>query len=269
MNNKTVLVTGAARGIGRAIALELATAGADIVGVDLRISDLNDTAREVAARGRTFKEFACDITDEAAATRLMDEVFSKNGGFDVLLNNAGVLPSGPYLEQDFYVWRRAVEVNLLGLMHLTYLALPHLQKRGQAHIVNIASIAGKFGTEGVAAYAASKHGVVGFSSALRSELEGTSVGVSWICPSQARTRMSEGVSQTWLTPIVEPIQVARAVRKAIERGSIEVFVPGWLRLTTSLLPALLPRVARWILRFFKASRGWTLAKKEIEDGKVD
>ncbi|MFQ5650853.1 MAG: SDR family NAD(P)-dependent oxidoreductase [bacterium] len=265
LTDKTVLLTGAARGIGQATAKELARTGADIIGVDLRLQEMQETAAAVEGLGRKFTPFACDITQKRAAQKMIKQAEGLNGGFDVLINNAGVLPSGPFWERDFEVWRRTIEINLLGTMHLTYMALPKFLQRNSGHIVNIASIAGKFGTEGVVAYAASKHGVVGFSSALRSELEGTNIGVSWICPSPARTRLSEGVRHTFLTPVVEPEQVALAVRKAIETNAIEVFVPGRVRLVSSIVPALSPRLARWILRVAKASRGWLLAKKELPE----
>jgi len=255
LHDKIALVTGAARGIGQATAQELARAGADLIGVDLQVDDLQETADHVTRLGRTFSGFACDISDERAVRDLINQL-TEHGGFDVLINNAGILPSGPFLERDFSVWRKAIDINLLGLMALTHAALPILLKRQQAHIVNIASIAGKFGTEGVAAYAASKHGVVGFSSALRFELEGTSVGVSWICPSIVNTRMAAGVPRHLLTPVAQPESVARAIRRAIETNAGEVFVPGRVRFWVSILPAVLPGVARFISSWSGASRGW-------------
>jgi all-trans-retinol dehydrogenase (NAD+) len=255
LNNKIALITGAARGIGQATAKELARAGADIFGVDLHVDDLQETTAHVTKLGRKFSSLACDISDERAVRDLINSL-SQRGGFDVLVNNAGVLPSGAFLEREFDVWRKAIDVNLLGLMAFTHAVLPILLKRQQAHIVNIASIAGKFGTEGVAAYAASKHGVVGFSSALRFELEGTAVGVSWICPSMVNTRMAAGVPQHLLTPRVEPEDVARAIRRAIETNAAEVFVPGRVRFWVSILPAVLPGVARFISSWSGASRGW-------------
>lgn len=186
LRGKTALITGAARGIGQKTAQELANAGLDILGVDLNADDLQKTAQIVEEAGRMFWPFACDVSDEAAVRQMVSQAEQvRENGFDILINNAGVLPSGPFVEGDFSTWRRTVEINLLGLMALTHAALPKFLARNSGHIVNIASIAGKFGTEGVVAYSASKHGVVGFSSALRSELAGTNVGVSWICPSPA------------------------------------------------------------------------------------
>ena len=265
LQGKTALITGAARGIGQNTAQELANAGVDILGVDLNADDLQKTAQIVEEAGRMFWPFACDVSDEAAVRQMVSQAEQvRENGFDILINNAGVLPSGPFVEGDFSTWRRTVEINLLGLMALTHVALPKFLARNSGHIVNIASIAGKFGTEGVVAYSASKHGVVGFSSALRSELAETNVGVSWICPSPTRTRLAENVSLTFLTPLVEPEDVARTVRKAIQKNAIEVFVPGRVRIASSILPALAPRFSRWLLRVTKASRGWTTARQGIQ-----
>ena len=157
------------------------------------------------------------------------------------------------------------DVNLNGLLALTHAALPHLLTKKQAHIVNIASIAGKFGTEGVAAYAASKHGVVGLSSALREELREHNLGVSWICPSMANTRMAAGVRRHFLTPLIEPQVVARAVRRAIEKNRSEVFVPRRVRFNVSILTSPAPDLARFISRV-TPSRGWLVARKEAGIG---
>jgi all-trans-retinol dehydrogenase (NAD+) len=263
LKNKTVVITGAARGIGQVTALELAKAGANIIGVDLQLEDLQETATAITSLGRSFQGFACDVSDEAAARHVIAEIVEKHGGFDVLINNAGVLPSGPFLERDFSVWRRTLDINLTAVMVLTHAALPHLLAREAGHIVNLASIAGKFGTEGVVAYAASKHGVVGFSSALRAELADTNVGVSWICPSYVDTRLIQGVKRTMWTPLAQPQEVARAIRRAIEHNAGEVFVPKITRLTIGIMPNLLPRFWRKMLKWTKASRGWLEARKEM------
>ncbi len=263
VKDKTVLITGAARGIGQAIVIEFAKAGADVIGVDFSLADAQQTAAAVEKQGRTFKGFACDITDETAVSMMLKEAQQFKRGFDILVNNAGVLPSGPFMDRDFAVWRKTVETNLTALMALTHLVLPYFLQRESAHIVNIASIAGKYGTEGVVAYSASKHGVVGFSSALRFELQDTRIGVNCIIPSQVETRLSEGVSNTFLTPVIKPDKVAKAVKKAVEKNLAEVYVPKSQRFLVSIVPSLSPRFARWLNRMSGASRGWLRAKKEI------
>jgi all-trans-retinol dehydrogenase (NAD+) len=263
LKDKTVLITGAARGIGRAAAIELARAGADIFGVDLQLNDLKETRDAVTALGRRFMGFSCDVSHEPAARALIAETFEKHGGFEVLINNAGVLPSGPFMERDFSVWRKTIDINLIAVIVLTHATLPHFLKRGSGHIVNLASIAGKFGTEGVVVYAATKHGVVGFSSALRAELRDTKIGVSWICPSHVDTRLAQGVKHTIFTPVVQPQHVARAIRRAIESNASEVFVPRIMRWLASILPDLLPNFWRKMLKWTKASQGWLIARKEL------
>ena len=263
VKDKTVLITGAARGIGQAMALEFAKAGANIIGIDLSIADVGQTAEAVEKQGRAFKGFSCDITDEIAVSEMLKKAQQFKSGFDILVNNAGVLPSGPFMDRDFTVWHKTVETNLIALMALTHSVLPYLLKRENAHIVNIASIAGKYGTEGVVAYSASKHGVVGFSSALRFELQDTPVGVSCIFPSQVETRLSEGVSNTFLTPVIQPHEVAIAVRKAVEKNLAEVYVPKSQRIVVSILPSLAPGFARWFAKWTNASKGWVHAQKEI------
>lgn len=261
VNDKIALITGAARGIGQAIAVELARAGAHIIGVDLRLEDLHETAQLVTKSGRHFTAFTCDVGNEKAVRQLMAGL-AQSDGFDILINNAGILPSGPFAEGDFETWRKVIDINLTGLMAITHAALPILKSRSEAHIVNIASVAGKFGTEGVAAYAASKHGVVGFSSALRFELAESNIGVSWICPSMVNTRMAAGVPSNFFTPLMQPNDVAQAVRRVIGTNAAEVYVPRRMEFLVSIMPSLLPGFSRWLSWHGKASRGWLTAGKK-------
>jgi NAD(P)-dependent dehydrogenase (short-subunit alcohol dehydrogenase family) len=262
LRDQTVLLTGAARGIGQATALALARRGAHIIGVDLRAGDMDETARQVEALDRRFFALEADVSDPEAVRRVVREA-EEAGGFSVLVNNAGVLPSGPFAETDFSVWARTIEVDLTGLMALTHAALPHLLREPQAHIVNIASIAGKFGASGLAAYCAAKHGVVGFSEALRFELRRTQVGVSCICPTMVQTRLIEGVRRSPLVPLVRPEEVAQAVMRAVECNLPEVFVPRYMRWLVGVLPAVAPPVFRWLVHRDAAADGWLEARRPL------
>jgi all-trans-retinol dehydrogenase (NAD+) len=264
LNNKTALITGAARGIGQATAIELANSGADIFGVDVHEAGLQETEKAVKKTGRRFVSFICDLSDPAAVEKLIEQAAKTSGGFDILINNAGVLPSGPFSEGDFGIWRKTIEINLLALMHITHLALPHLLQRETAHIVNLASISGKFGSEGLVAYGTSKHGVVGFSSSLRAELAAQNIGVSWICPSFVKTRLTDNVWRHFLTPMLSPEKVARAIRVAISKNQSEVILPKSLRLTTAVLPALFPNLAHKISKRTKVSQGWLEENKPLQ-----
>lgn len=263
--HQTVLLTGATRGIGQATAVALAKRGAHVIGVDLRLEDLAETAQQVEALGRRFVALEADVADRKAVQRLVAEAVAA-GGFSILVNNAGVLPSGPFAETDFAIWARTIDVDLTGLMALTHAALPHLLTHPQAHIVNIASIAGKFGASGLAAYCAAKHGVVGFSEALRFELRRTQVGVSCICPTMVATRLTEGVRRSPLVPLIRPEAVAHAVAWAIERNRPELFVPRYMRLLVEVLPAVAPPIFRWLVHRDAAADGWLEARRPLPEG---
>lgn len=264
LNNKTALITGAARGIGKATAIELAQDGTDIFGVDVYEIGLQETEKAVKKTGRRFVTFVCDLSDQTATEKLIEQAAKTDKGFDILINNAGVAPSGPFSEAEFGIWRKTIEINLLALMHITHLALPHLSRRKNAHIVNLASISGKFGSEGLVAYGASKHGVVGFSSALRAELAAQNIGVSWLCPSFVNTRLTDNVRRHFLTPMLPPETVARAIRIAISKNQSEVILPRSLRLTSAVLPALFPNFARKLSKWTRVSQGWLEEKKPLQ-----
>lgn len=265
LSDKTILITGAARGIGQQTALTFAQEGAHIMGVDLQLDDLQETADAVERLGLRFDGFACDVSDLAAGRALIDEAAQTHGGFDVLINNAGVLPSGPFLERDFDVWKRVLDVNLTGLAGLCHAALPHLIERESGHIVNISSVAGKIGSPGLAAYSASKHGVVGFSASLRTELamQGINVGVSWICPTIVDTRLSDGIEASGLITRVEIADVARAIMRAVQHNEGEVFLPRRMRWIVGVLPNVSPGVVEWLTLRDKTAHSWMTARKPL------
>lgn len=261
---KTILVTGAGMGIGSMICRELARAGAaKIIGIDLFSKDLKDTEISVNREGCAFVGYECDISREDQIDNLLRLFETEGITFEILVNNAGIAPSGPFVEKDFSVWKKAIEVNVIGTIKLTHVCLPILRTHKEAHIVNLASIAGKFGSEGTAVYSATKHAIVGFSNALRMEFYDNKVGVSWICPSMTRTRMIEGVKSSFFTPVIEPEQVAKAVCKAIQKNKGEVMLPGYLRLSIVILPTLFPKFFMWLAVRAKASRGWLTANKNL------
>ncbi|MEM6287111.1 MAG: SDR family NAD(P)-dependent oxidoreductase [Bacteroidota bacterium] len=264
----TVLLTGPALGIGQATAARAARLGADVIGIDLDAERQAETVALVEAAGRRYTALAADVTEAAA---LQDAVTEAAGlGFDVVVTSAGVAPVGRFVDADgpgatMAAWRRTIEVNLLGTMATAHAALPHLIAKGAGHVVTLASVAGHVGVTGIAAYSASKHGVVGFSEALSAELDGSGVGVSWICPTLIRTRMTEGIAATPLAPKLEPEDVARAITEAVERGRREVFVPRRMRVPASLVPALFPRLARRMLARDATSKGWLAIRRGLPE----
>jgi meso-butanediol dehydrogenase/(S,S)-butanediol dehydrogenase/diacetyl reductase len=199
---KIALVTGAARGIGRGIALALAAEGAHLALADLgvaedpalpyrlgRSADLDETAGLAAARGVQAVPLVADVTRASDVERLVSEVIRRLGSLDILVNNAGVIVAGPLEALTEPQWDRLMDVNVKGVFLCTRAALPHLRARGEGAIVNIASISGKTGRAFTAAYAATKFAVVGLTQALAQELGPANIRVNAVCPGLLRTAM--------------------------------------------------------------------------------
>lgn len=264
---QSVVITGAARGIGRALAAALADAGADVIGVDLAIDALADTAAEVQAAGRAFDGYACDVSDGSAVEALADRLRADGRAVDVLIANAGLLSSGRFADAPMAHWQRLIAVNLLGTMHCCHALLPLLAAEGGGRILAMASVAGKVGTPGMAAYAASKHGVVGFCEALRSELQltQTPVEVQWVCPAMVQTQMTTGVERSALVPLLTPEATAAAVVRTLQTDRAETFVPRWTALLFRILPGLFPDLTRRLSRRDRTTQGWIDARKRYPE----
>ncbi len=193
------LVTGAASGMGRATAHLFADEGARVAVVDLGGDRVDTVVGEItAAHGADAAiGIATDVADSGALARLVDTVVQHFGGLDLLVNNAGVaLPTSAFQDEDEFAlnWDRTLAVNLSAHAHLVRLALPHLIAGGRGRIVNIASTEAIVTTAGMAAYAASKAGVVGLTKSLAVELGRHGVTVNCICPGPILTGMTAGIS---------------------------------------------------------------------------
>ncbi|MFI2332161.1 mycofactocin-coupled SDR family oxidoreductase [Nocardia rhamnosiphila] len=198
---KRVLVTGAARGMGRSHAVRLAEEGADLVLIDICRSlpqleyplstpeDLAETARLVEKHGRRAVTAVVDIRDEVALSTAVDDAVAELGGLDGAVCNAGVLTAATWDTTTSEQWRTVVDINLIGTWNTCAAALPHLADRGGS-IVNISSAAGLKGTPLHIPYTASKHGVVGMSRALANELAAQNVRVNTVHPTGVATGMS-------------------------------------------------------------------------------
>lgn len=202
LTGKVALVTGAARGLGRAIALALADAGCDVAVSDLgeggdrvidyRLStsdDLRATAAAVEARGRRSVAVPADVTSAEQVAAAFAEVERRFGGLDVLVANAGIIAAGPVAAMDEAVWDRIFAVNVKGVFLCARAAVPLLGRRGGGRIVNVASVAGKTGRGGLSAYCASKAAVISFTQALAEEVGPMNVSVNALCPGYVRTAM--------------------------------------------------------------------------------
>src|SRR4051794_3131860 len=173
---RTALVTGASSGIGRAIALGLAEAGARVAVGARRRDPLMELAARIEEVGSGALPLGLDVTDEAACRRAVEQTVEELGGLDILVNNAGLMLLGQVEGADTEDWRRMVDTNLLGLMYMTHAALPHLLERRGA-VVQLSSSSGRVARPGSAVYSASKFAVNAFSESLRQEVTGRGVRV--------------------------------------------------------------------------------------------
>ena len=190
--DKLALITGGGRGIGRAVALAFARAGARVAVAARTAGEVARVAEEIKAEcGGEAMHAACDVAAAADVARMFAAVNERFGrGCDILVNNAGIAESAPLVKTDDELWQRHLAVNLSGTFYCTRAALPAMLARGWGRVINIASIAGKTGAPYIAAYAASKHGVLGLTRSLALEVATKGVTVNAICPGYVDTEMT-------------------------------------------------------------------------------
>jgi NAD(P)-dependent dehydrogenase (short-subunit alcohol dehydrogenase family) len=235
-----VAVTGGAHGIGRAIAQHFAAAGARVAIGDLDVTAAQALAAEI---GGGAIGVALDVTDREAFAAFLDAAEESHGPTGVVVNNAGIDWTGPFHEEPDQVSRRELEVNLLGTILGSRLALQRMLPRRQGHLVNIASGVGRVPLPGSAVYSATKHGIVGLTESLRMEYRHSGIHFTLVHPSQVKTAMIQGQPQPRLLPVVTPDDVAQAVVNAVREDKFEVWVPASQAISVKL-GNLLPRPLR-------------------------
>jgi NADP-dependent 3-hydroxy acid dehydrogenase YdfG len=231
-------ITGAARGIGRVTAETLVGQGVRVAIGDLDLDAARQTAREL---GPSTVALALDVTDRASFYGFLNAAEEELGPVDVLINNAGIMPIGPFLDEDDATARRIMDINVHGVMLGMKLVLPRMIGRGRGHVVNIASQAGKYGFPGGAAYCASKAAVINLSRAVRKELRGSGVELSVISPVAVNTELGLGLSEPRQRQFrkIEPQQVADAIVETLRVPRFDVHVPKQLGISERV-SALLP-----------------------------
>ncbi|HEY3026939.1 MAG TPA: 3-oxoacyl-ACP reductase FabG [Pyrinomonadaceae bacterium] len=196
MEGRIALITGGGRGIGRAIALAFAREGAAVTIAARKSQQIEHVASEVRVEYEVEAiPVVCDVSDGSSVQRMFDQVAEKFGrGPDLLVNNAGVAESATLDKTDDALWQRLIAVNLSGTFYCMRAALPDMVAHGWGRIINIASIAGKTGAPYIAAYSASKHGVLGLTRSVALEVAAKGITVNAICPGYVDTEMtSRGV----------------------------------------------------------------------------
>lgn len=251
LGGQVVAITGAARGIGRATAAALSAQGARVAIGDIDASLAARTAQEL---GAGTVGLPLDVTDRASFSAFLDEVEKRLGPLDVLINNAGIMPVGEFVQETEATAKRMIDINLHGVIYGSKLALQRFRPRGRGHLVNLASMAGKSGVVHGATYAATKHAVVGLSDSLRQELRGSGIDVTVVMPVGVNTELYSGLQQLRGLKTPQPEDVADAIVEALQTGRFEVYVPKAMGLTVRLTALLPRRAAEAVARLIKADQ---------------
>ena len=188
---KRAIVTGASRGIGRAVALALARAGANVAVTARTREDIERLAQEIEALGRRALAMPCDVTEPEQVTRMAAAFIDGLGGVDILVNNAGASGSHTFVDHPDELWQRMLAINLTGVYYVTRALVPRMIEQRSGRIITVASVAARAGGRYIAAYTASKHGVLGLTRALAAELVEYGITANAICPGYVDSPMTD------------------------------------------------------------------------------
>lgn len=191
LTGRVALVTGGGRGIGRAIALSLATAGADVAVSGRNADVLDETVAEIMAKDRRGKAFLCDVAEHREVDAMVAQVRSALGDPLILVNNAGIAASAKLSETTDEMWDSMLRINATGAFYCTRAVLPIMLEAKWGRVVNLASIAARVGAPYIAAYAASKHALLGLTRAVAAEVASRGITVNAICPGYVDTEMTD------------------------------------------------------------------------------
>ena len=251
LNGKVVAITGGARGIGKATAQALVRQGARVGIGDLDVELARQTAAEL---GDSVRAYELDVTSRPSFASFLDSVESDLGPLDVLINNAGIMPITPFLEESDDSAVRQLDINVHGTLFGMKEAMPRMLGRRSGHIVNLASVAGKAGFPYLATYCASKHAVVGVTEAVRGEHRESGIGFSVVMPAMVNTELTAGVKAGRGVEKAEPEDVANAIVEALQLDRFEVYVPKTVGRISKVMNMLPRKAAEAIGHYLEADQ---------------
>jgi len=260
-HNQVILVTGASRGIGRSLAIDLARRGAIVISCARSQESLEKTLTETQRTSPRSTVLACDVRERAQVDAMVKIILARFGKIDVLINNAGIGMRQPFSETSLDSIEEIMRTNYLGAVYCTHAVLHPMIARASGHIVNISSVAGVIGTLNMAGYSASKFALNGLSESLYHELKPLGIHVSVICPGPVRTGFNRSFAD--ISPkappflIASPDLVSKTVIKAIVNKRFEVVTPRLLALACRLkrlTPNLFRAVSHRSFRNHEAAR---------------
>ncbi|MFV1872147.1 MAG: SDR family oxidoreductase [Oleiphilus sp.] len=240
---KRILITGAASGLGKALALTFARKGWNICIADIHMARANEVALEVEKAGGKALVFECNISKESDFQDLASYLESEWGGLDILVNNAGISSSGSLQESSYDEWQRLLDINLLGVVRGCKVFTPMLAKQAHSHIVNVASFAGIASAPGMVTYNVAKAGVISLSESLRHELSQDNIDISVVCPAFFPTNLMESMNREETKAIVSKLMkrsgvtaedVAAHIYKGIENRDFMLITHKDARIQYSL-----------------------------------
>jgi NAD(P)-dependent dehydrogenase (short-subunit alcohol dehydrogenase family) len=266
-HNRVAIVTGGASGIGRALCEELARRGALVVAADIDCDGAQAAASAIAANGGRSAAALLEVTRAADVERLVEDTVRTHGRLDYMFNNAGIGVAGEVRDLSLDHWRKAIDINLWGVIYGTTAAYTAMLRQGSGHIVNTASAAGLIGEPGLAPYSVTKSAVVALSTALRAEAEGFGVRVSVVCPGFVDTAIFENAigvkvdKDRFLAKLpvrlVSAADAARAILRGVEHNEAIIVFPFYARLLwwlTRINPSALGGFHRKMLANLRAMR---------------
>ena len=209
IENKVAVVTGAAQGIGKAIATLLASKGATVVVCDINLEMATETAREIESAGATCHAIKADVTQLGDADQIVKETVQQCGSLDILVNNAGITKDNVLLRMKEEQWDQVMSVNLKGTFTCTKAAIRVMMRQKKGTIINVASITGLMGNAGQANYSASKAGVIGFTKAVAREYADRGITVNAVAPGFISTAMTDAIPEKEREALIDQIPLNR------------------------------------------------------------